>query len=424
MKKKSKRTLTPKLRFPEFREGAEWKAKPLGEMCDRIVEKVGDTPLTPVSITAGKGFASQVEKFGRDISGAQYKNYILLRQGDFAYNKGNSKSYPQGCVRRLKEFDQAAAPSAFVSFRLHDGYVPEFFEGLFEKNAHGHQLIKFITSSARNDGLLNISPDEFFSVNLPMPQDPDEQKKIAECLSSLDGLIAAEGRTLEALRDHKRGLMQQLFPQPGQTQPRLRFPEFRGAGEWEEKRLEDLAKRGSGHTPSKSKPEYYNGGIKWVSLADSKRLDNGLISDTEIEISNQGIENSSAVLHPAGTVVISRDAGVGKSAVMEVPMAVSQHFIVWTCNRRLLSNWFLYHLLQNMKPRFESIATGSTIKTIGLQYFKDLSVTVPSLPEQHRIADCLTTLDTRIAAQAGKIETLKQYKRGLMQQLFPAPEEQ
>jgi type I restriction enzyme S subunit len=228
--KKNNRALTPKLRFPEFREKAEWKAKPLGEMCDRIAEKVGDTLLTPVSISAGKGFVSQVEKFGRDISGDQYKNYIWLRKGDFAYNKGNSKSYPQGCVRRLKEFDQAAAPSAFVSFRLHDGYVPEFFEGLFEKNTHGRQLIKFITSSARSDGLLNISPDEFFSVNLLIPQEPAEQQKIAECLNSLDGLIAAEERKLEALKAHKKGLMQQLFPQPGQSQPRLRFPEFRNKG--------------------------------------------------------------------------------------------------------------------------------------------------------------------------------------------------
>ena len=233
--KKSKRTLTPKLRFPEFRDAPVWQEKPLGEMSDRIVEKVGDAALTPVSITAGQGFVSQVEKFGRDISGDQYKNYIWLRQGDFAYNKGNSKSYPQGSVRRLKEFDQAAAPSAFVSFRPHDGYVPEFFEGLFEKNAHGRQLIKFITSSARSDGLLNISPDEFFSVHLPLPPTKAEQQKIAECLGSLDGLIAAEGRKLEALRDHKRGLMQQLFPQPDQNQPRMRFPEFREAGEWMQK---------------------------------------------------------------------------------------------------------------------------------------------------------------------------------------------
>ena len=235
--------------------------------------------------------------------------------------------------------------------------------------------------------------------------------------------MAAESQKLDALKAHKKGLMQQLFPREGETLPRLRFPEFLDAPQWEEKKLEELATRGSGHTPNKAHPEYYNGGIKWVSLADSRRLDNGLISETEIEISKEGIDNSSACLHPAGTVLISRDAGVGKSAVMATPMAVSQHFIVWTCDRERLSNWFLYHLLQKLKPVFERVATGSTIKTIGLPFFEDLVVTIPSLPEQHRIASCLSSLDDLIAAQSDQLEALKTHKKGLMQQLFPSPAE-
>ncbi len=104
-------------------------------------------------------------------------------------------------------------------------------------------------------------------------------------------------------------------------------------------------------------------------------------------------------------------------------MAVSQHFIVWTCDNHLLSNWFLYHLLQNSKPLFESAATGSTIKTIGLQFFIDLHFSVPSLREQQRIADCLTGLDELIAAQTQKLEVFKTHKKGLTQQLFPSPED-
>jgi type I restriction enzyme S subunit len=270
--------------------------------------------------------------------------------------------------------------------------------------------------------LLNISKETFFGVEIPTPTQA-EQDKIAECLSSVDRVIAVQARKVDALKSHKKRLMQQLFPREGEIQPRLRFPEFQNDGEWEDKRLEDLAKRGSGHTPSKSNPDYYNGGIKWVSLADSKRLDNGLISETAIEISDKGIQNSSAVLHPEGTVVISRDAGIGKSAVMSLPMAVSQHFIAWTCKPRLLSNWFLYHLLQNNKARFERAATGSTIKTIGLQFFIDLTFRVPGLPEQHRIASCLNSLDALITAETQKLEALKRHKRGLMQQVFPSPEE-
>ena len=102
----------------------------------------------------------------------------------------------------------------------------------------------------------------------PIPS-PAEQQKIAECLSSVDELLAAQARKVDALKTHKKGLMQQLFPREGETRPRLRFPEFRNGPEWVETKLDELAKRGSGHTPSKSKPEYYNGGIKWVSLTDS-----------------------------------------------------------------------------------------------------------------------------------------------------------
>ena len=228
---------------------------------------------------------------------------------------------------------------------------------------------------------------------------------------------------MDALKTHKKGLMQQLFPREGETQPRLRFPEFDGATDWANENLEDLAKRGSGHTPAKTFPEYYGGGVKWVSLADSKRLDAGFISESETEISELGIKKSSAVLHPAGTVLISRDAGVGKSAVMAVPMAVSQHFIVWVCHGEKLSNWFLYYLLQLMKPIFERIATGSTIKTIGLPFFKGLCIAVPSPPEQQRIANCLTSLDDLITAATQELETLKTHKKGLMQQLFPSAAE-
>ena len=417
-KEEAKPALVPKLRFPEFRKEEAWKPVTLEEASTPVTERVGERKLTPVSISAGIGFVPQSVKFGRDISGNQYQVYTLVRDGDFVFNKGNSLKFPQGCIYLLQGWGQVAAPNVFICFRLKKGYSNGFYQQCFEQNQHGRQLKRHITSGARSNGLLNISKDTFFGVEIPTPS-PAEQQKIAECLSSVDELIAAQARKVDALKTHKKGLMQQLFPREGETQPRLRFPEFQNAGEWEAKRLEDLAKRRSGHTPSKSYPEYYNGGIKWVSLADSKRLDRGLISATAIEISQQGIENSSAVLLPEGTVLISRDAGIGKSAVMGRPMAVSQHFIAWTCKSRLLSNWFLYHLLQNAKPLFERAATGSTIKTIGLQFFVDLVFRVPLFAEQQRIADCLNSLDDLIGAETHKLEALNEHKKGLMQQLFP-----
>lgn len=180
--------------------------------------------------------------------------------------------------------------------------------------------------------------------------------------------------------------------------------------EWGHALLDAVARRGSGHTPDKKHPEYWDGSIKWISLQDSAQLDTLYIEDTAATITTEGIKNSSAVLHQKGTVVLSRDAGVGKSAIMAADMAVSQHFMAWTCGQRL-NNHFLYYWLQSKKPEFERIANGNTIKTIGLPYFKELALPLPPLEEQKRIASALTDIDTLI----GSLDQLIVKKRGIRQ---------
>ena len=188
---------------------------------------------------------------------------------------------------------------------------------------------------------------------------------------------------------------------------------------WKYDFLDKFAIRCSGHTPSQSHPEYWNGGIKWISLADSNRLDQGYIFETTKQISDEGIKNSSAVLLPAETVVLSRDAGIGKSAVMSETMAVSQHFMAWKCdNHEKLHSWFLYNWLQLNKPEFERQAVGSTIKTIGLPYFKKLKIAVPPFPEQQKIAQILSTWDKGIAVTEQLLANSQQQKKALMQQLL------
>ncbi|MFL2529873.1 MAG: restriction endonuclease subunit S [Candidatus Azotimanducaceae bacterium] len=181
--------------------------------------------------------------------------------------------------------------------------------------------------------------------------------------------------------------------------------------------VDQVAKRGSGHTPSKKHPEYWNGGIRWVSLTDSQSLDAVYIEQTDKEISEQGIANSSAVLHPAGFVFVSRDASVGRSAITKTPMAVSQHFIGWTCGPSL-NNHFLYYFLQRHKPQFERIAVGSTIKTIGLGYFKKLRIPVPPLDEQELIAERLLMMDKQEWEAQATLKQLRQTKAGLLQDLL------
>ena len=148
-----------------------------------------------------------------------------------------------------------------------------------------------------------ISYKQFSEQLLPTPH-PAEQRKIAACLGSLDDLIRAEGRRLEALRSHKKGLMQQLFPRPGETRPCRRFPEFHNAGEWEEKRLGDLGTLVSGLTYSPSDVQdtglFWNGSIPWVSAKDMKQL---FLDDSEDHVSTADV-NGGTKLAPADDILI------------------------------------------------------------------------------------------------------------------------
>ncbi|HMI84207.1 MAG TPA: restriction endonuclease subunit S [Polyangiaceae bacterium] len=190
-----------------------------------------------------------------------------------------------------------------------------------------------------------------------------------------------------------------------------------GTPSWNSVLLDSVAKRGSGHTPDKKHPEYWNGTIKWLSLKDSDRLDDLYISDTAERITLAGIANSSAVEHPAGTVVLSRDAGVGKSAITRDVMAVSQHFMAWQCGPRL-NNHFLYYWLQHKKAEFERIAIGNTIKTIGLPYFKALEIPLPLPEEQRAIAAALSDVDALLGALDRLIVKKRDLKQAAMQQLL------
>lgn len=394
--------IVPKLRFPEFKNEAEWEDPTLGEISERIEEKVGTQSLITVSISAGVGFVSQAEKFSRDISGQQYKNYIVLNKGEFAYNKGNSKKFPQGCIYKLKEYEKVAAPNAFISFRFKDNYVADFYQGYFDNNYHGKQLQKFITSGARMDGLLNISPANFFTIKLPTPKNKSEQQKIAECLSSLDDLIRTHSQKFDALKDHKKGLMQQLFPAEGETVPKLRFKEFENDGEWVEKQLKYICKMQAG---------------KFVSAS--------LISDYQAKglypcYGGNGLRGyTQSYTHDGIYSLIGRQGALcGNVTFVTGKFHATEHAVVVTPEVTVNNNW-LYYLLLFLD--LNKYATGQAQPGLSVENIEKISVRVPnSQIEQQKIALCFSSIDEQIFAQTLKIEAMKEHKRGMMQGLFPS----
>ena len=410
--------LMPKLRFPEFRGAEGWKPITLQEASTPVMERVGERKLTPVSISAGIGFVPQAEKFGRDISGNQYQLYTLVRDGDFVFNKGNSLKFPQGCIYLLRGWGQVAAPNVFICFRLKEGYSNGFFQNCFEQNQHGRQLKRHITSGARSNGLLNISKENFFGVEIPTPR-PAEQQKIAECLSSVDELMAAQARKVDALKTHNKGLMQQLFPREGETQPRLRFPEFQNAGEWEDKTLGDIVQVASGQVAPTQPP--YSGfpqiGSENIE-SNTGKLVNVKSAGEKGVISGNYIFDENDVLYSKIRPALNKAAAPDFKGICSADI-----YPIRPANDGLLRSYLLYLLLSDkfLEHAIRSSDRGK-IPKINREDLLRYVDAIPKPPEQQRIASCLSNLDALIAAETQKLATLKTHKKGLMQQLFPSPE--
>ena len=376
--------VVPDLRFPEFRSAGDWHFQPLSDIAEPISERVGTSKCVPMSVTTGVGLLSQEEKFGCTIAGNSYKNYIRLQTNDFAYNKSATKEFPQGYIARYRGTRDAAVPnSIFTCFRLDPAAViPEYLDHLLHGNHHGRWLRKYITVGARAHGALSVSDDALMSMPIPLPPvavSRPEQQKIADCLGSLNDLIAADGRKLQVLRQHKQGLMQQLFPQAGETAPRLRFPEFHNDMKWEEKELGDvcevlMCKR---IFASETNP---NGGVPFYKIGTLGGVPDAFISKDLFE------EYKSKYNFPrTGEVLITCSGTVGKCLPYDGSEAYFQDSnIVWIDNSTLkVSNEFLLCILSNVNW---STLNSTTITRI---YGTDLRALAIKFPQNEKEQRCI-----------------------------------
>jgi type I restriction enzyme S subunit len=190
--------------FPQL-----WPLKALSAVSTPVRRKSKGDNHPVMTISAKSGFLMQSDKFARDMAGQSVERYTLLHEGEFAYNKGNSKTAPYGCVFRLDR-PTALVPFVYYSFALKSGLDPEFYEHLFAAGALNHQLSRLINSGVRNDGLLNLYSDDFHSCRVPVPP-IDEQRRIAHALTAAKQELGLLEDEIEALTRQKRGLMQKLL---------------------------------------------------------------------------------------------------------------------------------------------------------------------------------------------------------------------
>lgn len=246
----------------------------------------------------------------------------------------------------------------------------------------------------------------------------EEQRRIATTLWAAEDCIVKGERFVAAAERAKQLLMKELFSKGIGNKE---FKNVKHFGEipknWEIVKLDDIAERASGHTPSKRHEEYWNGGVKWVSLADSHQLNQRIINDTTKNISEEGMAHSSARYLPQGTVIMLRGSSVGKCSTLGDRMTVSQDYVAWICSEKI-HNFYLYYYLYNLKEEFNRIALGSTIPTIGMGFFSNFVISLPPLPEQRQIASILTRCDETIAAARANVGAAKALKMKMINEML------
>jgi len=406
-----KEGVVPRLRFPEFRDAGPWEVKSIKELSDKVTQ--GGTPNTSIN-----------EYWDGDIpwiTPAEMGNdaeYHYIANTNRTISMLGLKNSSAELLPKNSVIISSRAPIGYVAINKLEMATNQGCKGIIPKVDVYYDFLYFCLLNAQrhlNDlgagaGFKELSTSVLKKFQIPVPKLP-EQQKIADCLSSLDRVIELEAQKLEALKAHKKGLMQLLFPRKGETTPRLRFPEFRDAEEWEVKRLGEICSAFSGGTPISSRKEYYGGSIPFIRSAEINQ------DTTELFLTEEGLKNSSAKLVVKGDILVALyGANSGDGALSKIDGAINQAIL---CLRSKFNHLFIldYWRLRKNEIVMRFIQGGQG--NLSAEIVKSIAFAFPSLPEQQKIADFFSSLDEIIDLQAQKLEAFKTHKKGLMQQLFP-----
>lgn len=423
-----KKPLVPPLRFPEFRDAGEWESKPLkfmGSFFRGLTYSADEVSEEGLLVLRSSNIQDGTLVLDKDLVfvNKTCPDDIQLRSGDIAICMSNGSKALVGKNAEFRgNYDHDLTVGAFCSI-----FRPsvEFSKLIFQTPKY----TKFISVAIGGGNINNLKNSDLGEFEHPVPKLQPEQQKIADCLSSLDDLIAAETQKLDTLKTHKKGLMQQLFPREGETVPRLRFPEFLEAGEWEERLFGDLLDDiidFRGRTPTKLGMEWGGGNIPALSANNVK---NGFIDyNAECYLASEELylRWMGDVNLEKEDIIFTMEAPLGNALLLpdSRKYILSQRVVAFKTKVDVL-NPFLVQTIwgDGFQNAIGKLATGSTAKGINQKSLRTISIRLPNKNEQRRIADSLSSLDDLITAQAQKIEALKTHKKGLMQQLFPVLDE-
>lgn len=390
----------------------DWEIVKLGNIATEIKDKVGTKQRTPMSLSAGKGFVAQVKKFGKDIAGKQYAQYTCLPPRTFAYNKGNSLKYPQGCIYQQPFNEEVAVPNVFICFALDKKRCNNnFYEQLFKNNVQGKELFKYINSGVRNDGLLNLNDNNFFKIKLVSPP-LKEQEKIAEILSAWDDGIETLEKLIEQKEISHKALMKNLLI------GKIRL--FGYNSKWTHSKFNSIFERIT------RKNEELNSNILTISAQ------NGLISQKDFYNKRiASVDTSKYILLKNGEFAYNKSYSNGYplGAIKRLDLyekgVVSSLYICFKLNNSdNCSDFWKYYFEAGMLNREIKMIAQEGARNHGLlnmateDFFNMLLYHPKDSKEQQKIAEILNKSDTEIQLLNSKLEKLKEQKKGLMQKLL------
>ena len=418
------RGFLPKLRLAEFKNKPAWQPTLLGKLARRVKNRNTRRAESRVlTNSAEHGVLDQREYFDKDIA-TNTDNYFVVEKGDYVYNPRKSAAAPVGPISKNKVGTGVMSP-LYTVFRFHSE-ANDFFAHYF-KSSHWHGYLRRVSNSGARHDRMAIANYDLMRMPIPIPS-PPEQQKIADCLNSLDDLIAAEGRKLEALRRHKQGLMQQLFPRAGETVPRLRFPEFKDSPDWKKGKCLDIADILPGFGFPNRFQGNSHGQYPFYKVSDISQVVEGgnkYIREANNYIETDVLKEIRAKLVPAGTIIFAKIGEAIRSnrrVITTIPAVIDNNTAGVKSKSKSCSDEFLFYLWSKVAL---SDHAGGVVPAVSKSALENIPLCYPSdLGEQQCIADFLSILDSLIGAQLTKLDALRAQKQGLMQQLFPSLEVQ
>lgn len=415
-----KTALVPRLRFPEFRETGEWRIEALGKLAKRCTKKNSEGEHKRVLTNSAEyGVIDQRDYFDKDIANqGNLEGYYIVEKGDYVYNPRISASAPVGPISRNNVGTGVMSPLYTVFRFISSGN--DFFSHYF-KSTHWHQYMRQTSSTGARHDRMSITNDDFMNMPLPVSE-PKEQQKIADSLSSLDELIAAEKQKLDTLKIHKTGLIKQIFPRDGETVPRVRFPEVRDAEEWESKPFDRLVVTSFYGTSSSTSESGQYPVLRMGNMIDGRLDFSNLVY---IDLDPESFEKIRLI---RGDILLNRTNSpdlVGKISMFDrdIECISASYIVTYRLDKEQIAPAFCNFMLnaKQYQLKIKALARPSISQAnINPTTFRnELVVSVPKIAEQQRIVSCLSALDELITAQSQKIDILKTQKKSLMQQLFP-----